>query len=329
MKKLPPSYKRKINFLDIMSDSEENKDDDQKKMGFLSRNAKRAMYSPTAQRHRATEDALLGDLESAIEQYDEYLELWPRDAEVIAIKAHVTSILGEDEEALDIYNESLESEPKRAWTWFEKAVLLEDMERYSEAVLCYQRALEHTKEGFRNEIKNRPDPPKEDILGPLSHAYFHAGSKDDLRLAEKYAKEAFEIEPEQYEALQTKAHLLIKHEKWEQALDVCKIILDDDDEDPHFLHVQADSHLALKNATEAYDSISRLLFVDKENADNWVLLARYYAMIGKNEKAIDKLTVAVHLDPELQEGTTVEKEFSELAKTQEYVRLINLDTIDP
>ena len=42
-----------------MNKSDENKDEEsfegKKKMGFLSRNTKRAMYSPTAERHRATE----------------------------------------------------------------------------------------------------------------------------------------------------------------------------------------------------------------------------------------------------------------------------------
>ena len=57
-------------------------------------------------------DAVLGNFEEAIEGYDEYLELWPKDAEVIAIKAYVTSVMGENEEALDIYDESLKIDQK-------------------------------------------------------------------------------------------------------------------------------------------------------------------------------------------------------------------------
>lgn len=304
---------------------------EKKKMGFLSRNAKRAMYSPTAQRHRATEDALLGDPEAAIEEYNEYLELWPKDAEVIAIKAHVTSLMDEDEEALDIYDESLEIDPKRAWTWFEKASLLEEMERYSEAVMCYHKALEHTKEGFRNEMKNRPDPPKAEILGALAHAYFHAGTDDDLRLADKYSEEALEIDGDELDALRTKVHLLEKQGKWEQVLDLCEDVLVKYEDHEGFLEDKAEAHLKLNEPDEVFDSLTKLLVQDYSNADTWFLFARYYAMIKKNKDAIDKLTVAIHLDPELQEKLNLKEytEFEELDETDEYRRLMKIDIFDP
>ncbi len=95
------------------------------------------------------------------------MQVYGGDAEVLAMKARSFLLMGEEEEAIDTYTLALKKNPKKSWIWFEKAVVLETLARESEAVLCYQRALEHRKEGFLNEIKNRPDPTKEDILGPL------------------------------------------------------------------------------------------------------------------------------------------------------------------
>ena len=312
-----------------MSDSDENKDDDQKKIGIKEKIWKRTLLNPRDVRHRATEDAALGDYEGAIEGYDEFLQVYGDDAEVLAMKARAFFLMGEEEEANDTYELALKKNPKKSWIWLEKGFVLEEMERWSEAVLCYQRALEHRKEGFLNEMKNRPDPIKEGILGPLSHAYFHAGSKDDLRLAEKYAKEALEIEPKQHEALLTKAHLLIKHEKWEQVLDVCKIILNDDEEDEDFLEFEAIAHLELKDTIGAYDSISRLLVIDDSDGDVWYYLACYYVLVGKHQEAIDKLTVAIHLKLELNDKMADEPLFDEIKSMPEFERLLKLEIYEP
>ena len=307
-----------------MSDSEENKDVDQKKMGILEKFGKGVLFDQRHLRNRGNEEALLGNLEFAIEAYDEIFEIWgPKNAEIFAMKAHVTSMMGDDDEAIELYNKSLEVEPKRCWTWMEKGMLLEDLERFSEAVLCYHKALEHVREGFRSEIKARPDPPKVDILGALSHAYFHAGTKDDLRLAEKYMKEAFEIEPEHRDAQLTKAHLLIEEEKWKQVLEICEIILNDD-EDEDFLQIQAEAHLVLKNSSEAFDSITRLLAIDESIADYWFLFARYYALVKKYEEVIDKLIVALHLGLELGEETSKDPLFDYIKTMPEFERLLKL-----
>ena len=176
-----------------------------------------------------------------------------------------------------------------------------------------------------SELHEKPSrSSKEEILGPISHAYFHAGSKDDLRLAEKYMNKALEIEPEQHEALQTKVHLLIEGKKWQEVLDVCEMALNNDDENEFFIAYQADAHIELKDPTEAYDSITRLLAIDSSDKDYWFLLARYYALIGKNEEAIDKLIVGIHLGLELKEETINDSLFNEIRTMPGYERLLKL-----
>ncbi len=95
-----------------MSDSDENKDDDQKKMGITEKIWKRTLLSPRDVRHRATENAALGDFEGAIEGYDEYLQVYGGDAEVLAMKARSFLLMGEEEEAIDTYELALKKNSK-------------------------------------------------------------------------------------------------------------------------------------------------------------------------------------------------------------------------
>jgi len=58
------------------------------------------------------------------------------------IAAHVT---GYDEHSLELFNKVLDEDPTFARAWYEKGVNLTNLDRYEEAIICFEKALEFSQ----------------------------------------------------------------------------------------------------------------------------------------------------------------------------------------
>ena len=119
---------------------------------------------------------------------------------------------------------------------------------------------------------------------------------------------------------------------WKELLDISQFALNLDEDDSEFLNYIAIAHLNLDNLDEAYTNLKKALAIDELDDSSWYNLACYYALIGENENAIDKLTVAIHLDPSVQENmshplSSTAWMFDGIKTTPEFQRLLEIEPI--
>ena len=111
-------------------------------------------------------------------------------------------------------------------------------------------------------------------------------------------------------------------------LDCTKIALDEDEDDFDFLHWEAMALLNLNELEEAYGSISRCIAAMPEEGSAWYNLACYYAMKDEKQNAIDKLTVAIHLDDVgTAESMADDPMLDGIRDMPEFIRLLEIDTL--
>ena len=112
------------------------------------------------------------DPEKKLEYCTKYLELNPNDSEAWYYKAEILSWLGRareereciaqstkdepddfliarvsgyDEHSLELFNKVLDEDPTFARAWYEKGVNLTNLDRYEEAIICFEKALEFSQ----------------------------------------------------------------------------------------------------------------------------------------------------------------------------------------
>jgi tetratricopeptide (TPR) repeat protein len=184
--------------------------DDYEQAAQLYLQVRDGQFAVTAQRRAAALTALqLNEPEDALYQLDKFGERYPEHAvEMVLAKAQLRTALERYDEALECYNKARKFRPEDENTALGRAALLLRMDRLQDAINAYRIALHRF-------------PDSAQLMNALG--YTLVDRTDDYDEAEKLLRKAIKLEPESPAIIDSVGWLLYKQGKFDEALEQLQI----------------------------------------------------------------------------------------------------------
>ncbi|NLO97906.1 MAG: tetratricopeptide repeat protein [Peptococcaceae bacterium] len=246
----------------------------------------------------------MGDWQQAVTVLNKSVRSSPRNAELIYRLGSIFLFYGEYAEALNCFSGCCQLKPFNAEYWEMKAEMLLKLLQISEAVTCFKKAIKY---GGQYHLYSR-----------LAYCYAILGK---LRKAKKILLKVLNKNPDDYDALNNLAGIYHKLGNNEQAYKLLKKALTLNANDPllynnlgmvcHKLHrtrkaieyykealkIDPSDTIVLYNLAsclvekglweEAKIYLEKLLAIESQNSDAWILLGNIYEHLSRPNKAID------------------------------------------
>lgn len=255
-----------------------------------------------------------GRYEESLASFDEALSKDISNKEIWFNKGNTLHELGRYEEALNCYNQitagdlnysaTLERKAlifeksgdynsafdcysllgKDQYFWYDKGAQFNDLSKYNEAILCYEKALEL-------------DP---DYLDALYSIGLSLTNSNEYEKAIEYYDRALFLSPSDVEILQMKGRALSDLNKYGEAIEYFDRALEIDSTNAAVLADKGYTLLMMGNYMEAIKYFSAALSIDSEDKYTWNNKGVAYYNLGKYDKAIECYKKALSIDPDFE-----------------------------
>ena len=268
----------------------------------------------------------LGDLEAARQSVEKALLLDPKSEDATLVKARILVAEEKYSEALDVLDKILAATPDNASHYVMKLGIYEELgdqsavlQTYTEMVkqfpdnVAFERALvrHHTQSGnldqaellLKRSVEENPQSIEEKLrlVGFLTR---HRSSDKSIGLLNTY----IEQDSDEYRFRFALAELYLRDNQTEQAIDIYKGIVRDDEVQPNGLqarNVLARIYLLAGMLADSKALIDEVLTHDKNNENAQLVLARFNLAEGKQNDAVTNLRTVLRDNPTSIEALTL------------------------
>jgi len=268
------------------------------------------------------------DYEDALEYLDKGIYLFggklqekETKTQLWELKAIALQKLERYEEALVAINKAIELDKKETLFWVQKEEILHDLEKYEESL-----------DAINNAIKFASvDYPMVDLFGIKAHTLTHLKKYEEAlsllnKSLKKYAGDVESLYGKSdvlLEFLYEKSDVLLELERNEEALKTCDEGLKINPGDGDLLGQKGLILLNLEKFEEVISSLKKAIQVDSSDDVSWYNMSSALACLNKNEEALDALTVATALDYENVIEMKKDEDFDNLRNEKRFIRLAN------
>jgi tetratricopeptide (TPR) repeat protein len=243
--------------------------------------------------------------ELAIKLFKQYGELVPEDPRPHTPLAELHEYFKDDVDAEAEYRAALKSDPKNTEIYVDFATFLAIRKRFKEAVRAFDEAHEAS--------------PADDFFGDLMTRLF---LNDERIVSEEFARSQPQLMDKSATANLYLAYIRIDHGGSLQAMPLLRkaAALKGDWADPYVAMARADRKL--RNWGAALNAADAAIKIDAEDSEAHLQRACALARLGRTNEALDALTKAVDLDPELPALLGDEADLKTLATNPAFKKLL-------
>ncbi|MFH1634626.1 MAG: tetratricopeptide repeat protein [Chloroflexota bacterium] len=224
----------------------------------------------------------INNLEQAIADYTEAIEIYPLFAEAYNNRGVVYSDLGDYEQAIADYTKAIALDPQFAYAYSNRGVAYAGLGDYMQAISDYTQAIEL-------------DPQDATAYYNRGLAYADLG---DYEPAIADYTQAIELDPQDAEAYNNRGFAYYWLGDYDQAIaDYTKAIA----LDPQYANAYYDRGLAhywLGDSDQAIADYTKAIALDPQYSNAYYNRGNVYADLGDYEQAIADYTQAIELDPQ-------------------------------
>ncbi len=202
-------------------------------------------------------------------------QFWPARTEL----ARALRAAGRFEEARLALRQIVEAEPHLDRAWLAYGDVLVDLEKYPDALFAYERA--RLADPHRRKI--------EEAAGALK--------TEDRRTAEQIFREVLKLDASHVGALCGLAAVSLTVSRAQDAVRLLKHALKQTAHLPLAWRGLSQAYLAQGALPEAEAAVRRLLKIESENPNNWVVLATVYTRLMRQQDALEAFEEAARMNP--------------------------------
>jgi tetratricopeptide (TPR) repeat protein len=223
-----------------------------------------------------------GNLEAALQQSTQALEVEPSEVKVLLLHAGILDALERGAEALPFYEQVIEKEPTSVDGYLILSGLLMKLNRNAEAISVLKRY-----------IPNDPDDSL--VLYFLGRAY---EATDDLAEAESSIHRAYELNPENLPICVDYARILVRRSKNSQAKEICRHILERDPRNIIARKILGTLLISENELDEALEQLRLLEDVEEDTTDTRFKIALIHIQKQQFQEAERELQLIIAQQPE-------------------------------
>jgi tetratricopeptide (TPR) repeat protein/serine/threonine protein kinase len=224
----------------------------------------------------------LGELDKALADLNQAIELAPKSALAWYGRGVVLGRLGRPREALADFSNAIGLDPGNAQAWYSRGVAYNALHQYEKSLADFSKAIELD--------------PHPDALTARGNAYSSL-KQIDKALAD--LSRAIELDPKSGLAWASRGNVYQSLGRPDEALADSNHAIEQDQKNPWGWISRGNVYRLLGQADKSLADFSKAIDLEPKNAQAWSNRGTAYLDLGQPAKAFAEFTKAIELDPEL------------------------------